>query len=76
MKSAKWKLILTLIMGLPTQHKNMDSSTKDTVANLATVSGLGMTMADITSVMTLCVLCTAFILNIQRIYHFFKDRQK
>lgn len=52
----------------------MDSSTKDTVANLTTIGGLGMTMTDITGVMTLCVLCTALILNIQRIYTFFKKK--
>ena len=54
----------------------MDTSTKDTVANLTTIGGLGMTMADITSIMTLCVLCTALILNIQRIYTWFKDQKK
>lgn len=57
-------------------YSNMDTSTKDTVANLTTIGGLGMTMADITSVMTLCVLTTALILNIQRIYTWFKDRKK
>ena len=54
----------------------MDTTTKDTVANLTTLGGLGLTMADITSVVTLCVLCTALILNIQRIYTWFKQKDK
>ena len=54
----------------------MDTSTKDSIANLTTIGGIGLTMADITSVMTLCVLTTALILNIQRIYTWFKDHKK
>lgn len=54
----------------------MDSSTKDTVANLATVSGISLTMADIQGWISLLVLCTALVLNVQRIYQWFKDRQK
>ncbi len=53
----------------------MDSSTKDTVANLTTLGGISLTMADITNIVSLCVLCTALILNIQRIYTWFKNKK-
>ena len=54
----------------------MDSSTKDTIANLTTLGGLGMTMADITSWVSLLVLCSALVLNIQRIYVFFQNKKQ
>jgi len=54
----------------------MDSSTKDTIANLTTIGGLGMTMADITSWVSLLVLCSALVLNVQRIYTFCKNRKQ
>lgn len=53
----------------------MDSSTKDSLANLTTIGGIGLTMADIQSTISILVLLTALILNIQRIYTFFKQRK-
>jgi len=54
----------------------MDSSTKDSIANLTTIGGIGMTMAQIQTTISVLVLVTALILNIQRIYTFWKERKK
>ena len=54
----------------------MDSTTKDSIANLTTISGIGMTMAQIQTTISVLVLLTALVLNIQRIYTFFKERKK
>jgi hypothetical protein len=54
----------------------MDASTKDSVSNILTLGGLGMTMADITSWVSLLVLCSALVLNVQRIYTFFKNKKQ
>jgi len=53
----------------------MDSSTKDSIANLTTIGGIGLTMAQIQTTISILVLLTALILNIQRIYTFFKERK-
>jgi len=53
----------------------MDSSTKDSIANLTTIGGIGLTMAQIQSTISILVLLTALILNVQRIYTFFKERK-
>lgn len=53
----------------------MDSTTKDSIANLTTIGGIGLTMAEIQSTISILVLLTALILNIQRIYTFFKERK-
>jgi len=66
--------VMKYLIDLENQN-NMDTPTKDSLANLTTIGGIGLTMADVTSVMTLCVLTTALILNIQRIYTWFKDRK-
>ena len=54
----------------------MDSSTKDSIANLTTIGGIGLTMAQIQTTISVLVLITALILNIQRIYTFWKERKK
>lgn len=53
----------------------MDSSTKDSIANLTTVSGIGLTMAEVQTTISVLVLLTALVLNVQRIYTFFKERK-
>jgi hypothetical protein len=50
----------------------MDSSTKDSLANLTTVGGIGLTMAEIQTTISVLVLITALLLNISRLYDFFK----
>jgi hypothetical protein len=54
----------------------MDSSTKDSIANLTTIGGISLTMAQIQTTISVLVLVTALILNIQRIYTFWKERKK
>ena len=54
----------------------MDSSTKDSLANITSIGGLTMTMADVQMTVSLLVLVTALILNLSRIYTFFKERKK
>ena len=41
---------------------------KDSVANLATITGTGMVMMNFNDMLTFCLLVTGIILNIQRIY--------
>jgi hypothetical protein len=53
----------------------MDSSTKDTLANVSTFTGLGLTMADIQSTISILVLLTALFLNVSRLYDWFKKRK-
>ena len=50
----------------------MDSSTKDTVANLTTLGGISLSMADIQTTVSILVLITALLLNISRLYDWFK----
>ena len=54
----------------------MDSSTKDSLANLTTVGGIGLTMAEVQSTISILVLITALILNIGRIYAWWDKRNK
>jgi hypothetical protein len=54
----------------------MDSGTKDSISNLLTIGGLSLTMADITSWVSLFVLCSALVLNITRIVAFFREKKK
>ena len=54
----------------------MDSSTKDTVANLTTLGGISLTMADIQTTISILVLITALFLNVSRLYDWFKKRNK
>jgi len=53
---------------------NMDSTTKDSLANLTTVGGIGLTMAEVQTTISVLVLITALILNGMRIYDWFKKR--
>ena len=46
----------------------MDSSTKDTVANLTTLGGISLTMVDIQTTISVLVLITALLLNLSRLY--------
>ena len=41
---------------------------KDSVANLSTIAGTGMVMLNFNEALTLCLLISGIILNIQRIY--------
>ena len=43
--------------------KDMDSSTKDSLANISSVTGIGLTMAEIQSTISILVLITALLLN-------------
>jgi hypothetical protein len=49
----------------------MDSSTKDSIANLTTI---GVTMAQIQTTVSVLVLITALLLNISRLYDWWKKR--
>ena len=52
----------------------MDSSTKDSLANLTTVGGIGLTMVDIQTTVSVLVLLTALLLNVSRLYDWYKKR--
>ena len=52
----------------------MDTSTKDSIANLTTLGGIGMTMAQIQTTISVLVLITALLLNISRLYDWWKKR--
>ncbi len=54
----------------------MDSSTKDSIANLTSVTGIGMTMANIQVTISVLVLITALLLNLSRLYDWYKKRSK
>jgi len=53
----------------------MDSSTKDSIANLTTVSSIGLTMAEVQTTISVLVLITALLLNISRLYDWYKKRK-
>ena len=55
---------------------NMDSMTKDSVANIASTAGIGLTFMDVQTTISVVVLITALILNITRIYDWWKKRDK
>jgi len=55
--------------------KDMDSSTKDSIANLSTVTSIGLTMADIQTYISILVLITALLLNVSRLYDWWKKRK-
>ena len=50
----------------------MDSMTKDSVANVASTAGIGLTFMDVQSIVSILVLLTALILNVGRIYAWWK----
>lgn len=53
----------------------MDTSTKDSIANLTTIGGIGLTMAQIQTSVSVLVLLTALVLNGMRIYDWVKARR-
>ena len=54
----------------------MDSMTKDSVANVASAAGMGLTFMEIQSIVSILVLITALVLNIGRIYAWWKKSNK
>ena len=50
--------------------------TKDSVANVASTAGIGLTFMEIQSVISMLVLITALVLNLGRIFDWFKNRKK
>ena len=54
----------------------MDSMTKDSIANVASTAGIGLTFMEIQSVISMLVLITALLLNLGRIWDWFKKRKK
>ena len=54
----------------------MDSMTKDSVANVASTAGIGLTFMEIQSVVSILVLITALILNVGRIYAWWSKHDK
>jgi len=52
----------------------MDSSTKDSLANLTTVGGIGLTMAEVQTTISVLVLLTALLLNVSRLYDWYMKR--
>lgn len=54
----------------------MDSMAKDSVANVASAAGMGLTFMEIQSVISMLVLITALVLNLSRIWDWFKKRKK
>jgi hypothetical protein len=54
----------------------MDSMTKDSIANVASAAGMGLTFMEIQSVVSILVLITALVLNLGRIWDWFKKRKK
>jgi len=53
----------------------MDTTTKDSIANLTTLGGIGMTMAQIQTTISVLVLITALLLNISRLYDWYRKRK-
>lgn len=50
--------------------------TKDSVANMASTAGIGLTFMDIQGYVSIIVLLTALVLNVTRIYDWWKKRSK
>jgi hypothetical protein len=50
--------------------------TKDSIANVASAAGMGLTFMEIQSVVSILVLITALVLNLGRIWDWFKKRKK
>ena len=50
--------------------------TKDSIANVASTAGIGLTFMEIQSVISMLVLITALLLNLGRIWDWFKKRKK
>jgi len=56
-------------------YSKMDSSTKDSIANLTTVGGISLTMAEVQTTISVLVLITALLLNVSRLYDWYKKRR-
>ena len=54
----------------------MDSSTKDSIANLTTIGGISLTMAQIQTTISVLVLISALLLNLSRLWDWYKQRGK
>ncbi len=50
-------------------------TTKDTIANIASVGGLTLTMVDAQMVVSFLVLITALVLNVSRLYAMWVKRK-
>tara|TARA_R110001632_G_scaffold1831_2_gene8083 strand:+ start:947 stop:1114 length:168 start_codon:yes stop_codon:yes gene_type:complete len=50
-------------------------TTKDTLANVASVGGLTLTMVDAQMIISFLVLCTALFLNVSRLYALWVKRK-
>lgn len=50
-------------------------NTKDTLANIASVGGLTLTMVDAQMIISFLVLITALVLNVSRLYSIYKKRK-
>ena len=50
-------------------------TTKDTIANVASVGGLTLTMVDAQMIISFLVLITALFLNISRLYDWWMKRK-
>jgi len=50
-------------------------NTKDTLANIASIGGLTLTMVDAQMIISFLVLITALVLNVSRLYSIYKKRK-
>ena len=50
-------------------------TTKDTIANIASVGGLTLTMVDAQMIVSFLVLITALVLNVSRLYAIWVKRK-
>ena len=53
----------------------INMTTKDTIANVASVGGLTLTMVDAQMIISFLVLITALILNVGRLYSMYMKRK-
>jgi len=53
----------------------MDTGIKDTVANIATIGGLAAYIMQLQAELTVLLLLTGLILNITRLYDWFKGKK-
>lgn len=61
-------------MGLPIQTNNMTPEVKDSVANMVSVGALGSALMDWQAPLTLLLVLTGVLLNITRLYDWWKKR--
>jgi hypothetical protein len=53
----------------------MLAQTKDSIANLTTVAGAGIATMNVSTVLTMTLVCTGIVLNLIRIYEIRKKRK-